>query len=26
YEGYKSAYKKAVVKVADGQKIDAFNI
>jgi len=26
YEGYKSAYKKAVVKLAEGQKIDAFNI
>ena len=26
YEGYKSAYKKAIVKIADGQKIDAFTI
>jgi large subunit ribosomal protein L23 len=26
YEGYKSAYKKAVVKLAEGQKIDAFTI
>ncbi len=26
YEGYKSAYKKAVVKIAEGQKIDAFTI
>lgn len=26
YEGFKPAYKKAVVKIADGQKIDAFNI
>ena len=24
YEGYKSAYKKAIVKIAEGQKIDAF--
>jgi large subunit ribosomal protein L23 len=26
YEGYKSAYKKAVVKLVDGQKIDAFTV
>ena len=26
YEGYKSAYKKAVVKIAEGQKIDAFTL
>lgn len=26
YEGFKPAYKKAIVKIADGQKIDAFNI
>ena len=26
YEGYRSAYKKAIVKLADGNKIDAFNI
>ena len=26
YEGYKSAYKKAIVKLAEGQKIDAFTI
>ena len=26
YEGYKSAYKKAIVKIAEGQKIDAFTI
>jgi large subunit ribosomal protein L23 len=26
YEGYKSAYKKAVVKIAEGQKIDAFTV
>jgi large subunit ribosomal protein L23 len=26
YEGYKSAYKKAVVKLVEGQKIDAFTI
>lgn len=26
YEGYTQAYKKAICKVADGQKIDAFNI
>lgn len=26
YEGYKSAYKKAVVKLAEGQKIDAFTV
>ncbi|MBU1143238.1 MAG: 50S ribosomal protein L23 [Firmicutes bacterium] len=26
HEGYKSAYKKAVVKLAEGQKIDAFTI
>ena len=26
YEGYKSAYKKAVVKLAEGQKIEAFTI
>lgn len=26
YEGYKSAYKKAVVKLSEGQKIDAFTI
>ncbi|TNF09815.1 MAG: 50S ribosomal protein L23 [Bacillota bacterium] len=26
YEGYKSAYKKAVVKLAEGQKIDAFSM
>lgn len=26
YEGLKSAYKKAVVKLAEGQKIDAFTI
>lgn len=26
YEGYKSAYKKAVVKLAEGDKIDAFII
>ena len=26
HEGYKSAYKKAVVKLAEGQKIDAFSM
>ena len=26
YEGYRSAYKKAIVKLAKDQKIDAFNI
>ena len=26
YEGYKSAYKKAIVKIAEGQKIDAFTL
>ena len=26
YDGYRSAYKKAICKLADGQKIDAFNI
>lgn len=26
YEGYTQAYKKAICKLADGQKIDAFNI
>ncbi len=26
YEGYKPAYKKAVVKIAEGQKIDAFTL
>jgi large subunit ribosomal protein L23 len=26
YEGYKSAYKKAIVKLAEGQKIDAFTV
>ena len=26
YEGYKNAYKKAVVKLAEGQKIDAFTV
>ena len=26
YEGYRSAYKNAICKLADGQKIDAFNI
>jgi large subunit ribosomal protein L23 len=26
YEGYESAYKKAVVKIAEGQKIDAFTV
>ncbi|MDY0346496.1 MAG: 50S ribosomal protein L23 [Acholeplasma sp.] len=26
YEGYKQAYKKAIVKLADGQKIDKFAI
>ena len=26
YEGYRSAYKKAIVKLAEGAKIDAFNI
>ena len=26
YEGYKSAYKKAVVKLAEGQKIEALTI
>lgn len=26
YEGYKSAYKKAIVKLADGQKIDKFSV
>ena len=26
YEGYKSAYKKAIVKLEEGQKIDAFNM
>lgn len=26
HEGYKSAYKKAVVKIAEGQKIDAFTV
>jgi len=26
YEGYKSAYKKAIVKLAEGQKIDAFSV
>ncbi|PKK87587.1 MAG: 50S ribosomal protein L23 [Tenericutes bacterium HGW-Tenericutes-8] len=26
YEGYKQAYKKAIVKLADGQKIDKFAV
>ena len=26
YEGYRSAYKKAIVKLANDDKIDAFNI
>ncbi|MBM7452946.1 large subunit ribosomal protein L23 [Acholeplasma morum] len=26
YEGYKNAYKKAIVKLADGQKIDKFTV
>ncbi|MBE0700166.1 MAG: 50S ribosomal protein L23 [Acholeplasmataceae bacterium] len=26
HEGYKSAYKKAIVKLAEGQKIDAFTV
>lgn len=26
YDGFRSAYKKAICKLADGQKIDAFNI
>ena len=26
YEGYKNAYKKAIVKLADGQKIDKFAV
>jgi len=26
YEGYKSAYKKAIVKITEGQKIDAFTL
>ena len=26
YEGYRSAYKKAIVKLAENEKIDAFNI
>ena len=26
YEGYKSAYKKAVVQLAEGDKIDAFTV
>ena len=26
YEGYRSAYKKAIVKLAENDKIDAFNI
>ncbi len=26
YEGYKPAYKKAIVKLAEGQKIDAFTV
>jgi large subunit ribosomal protein L23 len=26
YEGYRSAYKKAIVKLAENNKIDAFNI
>ena len=26
YEGYRSAYKKAICKLAEGNKIDAFNI
>ena len=26
YEGYKSGYKKAIVKVADGQKIPGFTL
>jgi len=26
HEGYKSAYKKAIVKIAEGQKIDAFTV
>jgi len=26
YEGFKPAYKKAVVKLAEGQKIDAFTV
>ena len=26
YEGYRSAYKKAICTLAEGQKIDAFNI
>jgi large subunit ribosomal protein L23 len=26
YEGYKQAYKKAIVKLAEGQKIDQFTV
>jgi large subunit ribosomal protein L23 len=26
HEGYKSAYKKAIVKLAEGQKIEAFSV
>lgn len=26
YEGFKQAYKKAIVKIADGQKIDKFTV
>ncbi|MCF7931697.1 MAG: 50S ribosomal protein L23 [Acholeplasmataceae bacterium] len=26
HEGYKSAYKKAIVQLPEGQKIDAFNV
>jgi large subunit ribosomal protein L23 len=26
HEGYKSAYKKAIVKIAEGQKIEAFTV
>ena len=26
YDGFRSAYKKAIVKLATGEKIDAFNI
>jgi large subunit ribosomal protein L23 len=26
YEGYRSAYKKAIVRLAEGEKIDTFNV
>ena len=26
YEGYRSAYKKAICRLAEGEKIDAFNV